>query len=147
MGDTGALFLGFLLAAVAIKLRFPSNSNTVTWLIPILVMAVPIFDTTLVFTSRLRRGKNPLTTPGKDHLSHRLARLTGSRREAVLICYLIAGALGLVAVFLTQARFSEALPIAGFVVALGVYGIWWLEFRNGGVREPEPIQEQMRSTT
>jgi UDP-GlcNAc:undecaprenyl-phosphate GlcNAc-1-phosphate transferase len=147
MGDTGSLFLGFLLAAVAIKLRFPSNSNTVTWLIPILVMALPIFDTTLVFTSRLRRGKNPLTTPGKDHLSHRLAHLTGSRREAVLICYLIAGAFGLLSVFLTQASFPEAMAVAVLCTAVGLFGIWWLEFRHGGVRAPEPIQEQIRSTT
>ena len=90
MGDTGSLFLGFLLSAVAIKLRFPTNSVTVTWMIPILVLLVPIFDSTLVIISRGRRGKNPLTTPGKDHISHRLALLTGSRREAVLICYLIA---------------------------------------------------------
>jgi UDP-GlcNAc:undecaprenyl-phosphate GlcNAc-1-phosphate transferase len=151
MGDTGSLFLGFLLSAVAIKLRFPSSSTTVTWLIPVLVMALPIFDTTLVFFSRLRRGKNPLTTPGKDHLSHRLARLTGSRREAVLICYLIAGAAGLLAVFLTQTNFFEALLVAivvgGSVAALALYGIWWLEFRDGGVREPEPAKEQLRSVT
>jgi UDP-GlcNAc:undecaprenyl-phosphate GlcNAc-1-phosphate transferase len=145
MGDTGSLFLGFLLAAVAIKLRFPSNSVTVTWMIPLLVMAVPIFDTTLVFVSRLRRGKNPLTTPGKDHLSHRLARLTGSRREAVLLCYLLAGAIGLLAVFLTQASRPEALFVGIIVVVGAVYGIWWLEFRNGGIREPEPAHDQARS--
>ena len=74
MGDTGSLFLGFTLAAVGIKLRFPDNSAFVTWMVPVLVLAVPIFDTTLVIISRLRRGLNPLTTPGKDHLSHRLAR-------------------------------------------------------------------------
>lgn len=134
MGDTGSLFLGFLLAAVAIKLRFPANSKTITWMIPLLVLAVPIFDTTLVFISRLRRGKNPLTTPGKDHVSHRLAILTGSRREAVLICYLIAGAAGLAAVFITQANLIEALIVGAAVLAAAVYGIWWLEFRKGGVR-------------
>ena len=89
MGDSGSLFIGFILAAVGIKLRFPDNSAIVTWMIPVLVLGVPIFDTTLVFISRLRRGLNPLTTPGKDHLSHRLARRTGSPREAVLICYLL----------------------------------------------------------
>ncbi len=133
MGDTGSLFLGFLLAAVGIKLRFPSNSVAVTWLIPVLVLGLPIFDTTLVFISRLRRGLNPLTTPGKDHLSHRLARLTGSRREAVLICYLISGAIGLAAVFLTQAVLSEAIVIGLGLFLLGVSAVWWLEFRQGGV--------------
>lgn len=134
MGDTGALFLGFLLAAVGIKLRFPSNSETVTWMIPVLVLALPIFDTTLVFISRLRRGQNPLTTPGKDHVSHRLAKMTGSRREAVLICYLIAGAVGLSAVFVAEANAHEARVVGMAVLAAAAYGVWWLEFRRGGVR-------------
>lgn len=134
MGDTGALFLGFLLAAVGIKLRFPSNSETVTWMIPVLVLALPIFDTTLVFISRLRRGQNPLTTPGKDHVSHRLAQMTGSRREAVLICYLIAGAVGLSAVFVAEANANEARIVGLTVLAAAAFGVWWLEFRQGGVR-------------
>lgn len=139
MGDTGSLFLGFLLSAVAIKLRFPSNSNTITWMIPVMVLGVPIFDTTLVFVSRLRRGLNPLTTPGKDHLSHRLALLTGSRREAVLICYLIGGAFGLVGVFLTDASLAEGLLTGALVMAICVWGVYWLEFRKGGVRQPVPV--------
>ena len=159
MGDTGSLFLGFLLAAVGIKLRFPANSATVTWMIPLLVLAVPIFDTTLVFISRLRRGKNPLTTPGKDHLSHRLARLTGSRREAVLICYLLAGAIGLFAVFLTQATRGEARIVGALVAVFAIYGIWRLEFSPFAVNtseaaktsaatpeaKTETVQEQARS--
>ena len=135
MGDAGSLFLGFLLAAVGIKLRFPSNNNTVTWMIPVLVLAVPIFDTTLVFVSRLRRGKNPLTTPGKDHLSHRLAALTGSRREAVLLCYLIAGATGLAAIFLTKAMLVEALVVGLITLVAALYSLWRLEFRHGGVTQ------------
>ena len=126
--------IGFLLAAVGIKLRFPSNSDTITWMIPIMVLAVPLFDTTLVFVSRLRRGKNPLTTPGKDHLSHRLAQLTGSKREAVLICYLIGGAAGLVGVFLTQATLTEAVALGTVATATALYALWWFEFRRGGVR-------------
>ena len=132
MGDTGSLFLGFLLAAVGIKLRFPMNSASITWLIPVLILALPIFDTTLVFVSRLRRGKNPLTTAGKDHLSHRLARLTGSRREAVLLCYLIAGAMGLASVFLTQANLREAMVVALGVLLLAVYALWKLERQDSG---------------
>lgn len=130
MGDTGSLFLGFLLAAVGIKLRFPANSDSITWMIPLLVLAVPLFDTSLVFISRLRRGKNPLTTPGKDHISHRLARLTGSRREAVLICYLLAGVGGLAAVFITQANLLEAIAVGSGLVVLLLYGLWWFEFNQ-----------------
>jgi UDP-GlcNAc:undecaprenyl-phosphate GlcNAc-1-phosphate transferase len=134
MGDAGSLFLGFMLAAVSIKLRFPANSYVVTWMIPLLVLALPIFDTTLVFISRLRRGKNPLTTPGKDHISHRLAFLLGSRREAVLVCYLIAGAVGLASVYVSQATLPAALLLGGAIFVTALLGLWALEFRRGGVR-------------
>ena len=127
MGDTGALFLGFLLAALSIKLRFPSNVPWITWLVPVCVLALPIFDTSLVFFSRLRRGKNPLTTPGKDHLSHRLVALGLTRREAVLTCYLIGGACGLVAVYISQARFPDGYVAAGLLGLAGLIGIAWLE--------------------
>jgi UDP-GlcNAc:undecaprenyl-phosphate GlcNAc-1-phosphate transferase len=127
MGDTGALFLGFLLAALAIKLRFPSNVPWVTWLVPVCVLALPIFDTSLVFVSRLRRGKNPLTTPGKDHVSHRLTALGLTRREAVLTCYLIGGVCGMVAVYIAQARAPDAYVAAGLLALAGVVGIWWFE--------------------
>jgi UDP-GlcNAc:undecaprenyl-phosphate/decaprenyl-phosphate GlcNAc-1-phosphate transferase len=127
MGDTGSLFLGFMLAAVGIKLRFPTNSAFVTWMVPVLVLAVPVFDTSLVVVSRLRRGLNPLTTPGKDHLSHRLARLTGSAREAVLICYLLGMISGIVATFVTQASIPEGYAVGIAMALAGVYGIWRFE--------------------
>jgi UDP-GlcNAc:undecaprenyl-phosphate GlcNAc-1-phosphate transferase len=137
MGDTGALFLGFLLAALGIKLRFPSNVPWITWLVPICVLALPIFDTTLVFVSRLRRGKNPLTTPGKDHLSHRLVALGLTRREAVLTCYLIGGACGLIAVYIAQSRFPDGYVAAALLALTGAIGIAWLEHfcPNGVSRE------------
>jgi UDP-GlcNAc:undecaprenyl-phosphate/decaprenyl-phosphate GlcNAc-1-phosphate transferase len=127
MGDTGSLFLGFTLGALAIKLRFPTNSAFVTWMVPPLVLAVPIFDTSLVVISRLRRRLNPLTTPGKDHLSHRLARLTGSPREAVLICYLFAGVGGIIATFVTQASIPEGYAAGVAVVVAALFSIWRLE--------------------
>ena len=130
MGDTGSLFLGFLLAAVGIKLRFPANSASITWMIPILVLALPVFDTTLVFFSRLRRGNNPLTTAGKDHVSHRLARRTGSQREAVLLCYLIAGGTGLASIFLTQANLQEAVIVGLASLLLAMFALWKLEFQD-----------------
>jgi UDP-GlcNAc:undecaprenyl-phosphate GlcNAc-1-phosphate transferase len=127
MGDTGSLFLGFMLAAVGIKLRFPENSPFVTWMVPPLVLLVPIFDTSLVIISRLRRHLNPLTTPGKDHISHRLARRTGSPREAVLICYLLGGIGGVLATFVTQASVIEGYAVGISVLLAGIYAIWRLE--------------------
>lgn len=127
MGDTGSLFLGFLLAALGIKLRFPSNVPWITWLVPVCVLALPIFDTALVTVSRLRRGLNPLTAAGTDHLSHRLVTLGLTRREAVLTCYLIAGACGMVATYIAQSRFPDGYIAAGLLVLGAVIGIGWLE--------------------
>lgn len=127
MGDAGALFLGFILAAVAIKLRFPEGVQIVTWMVPVLILGLPLFDTALVIVSRLRRGYNPLTTPGKDHVSHRLVALGYTRREAVLICYLICAGLGIIALFITQASIPEGYIVGGIMVLVGLAALARLE--------------------
>jgi len=127
MGDTGSLFIGFVLAALGIKLRFPDNVAFVTWMIPVVVLGVPVFDTALVVISRLRRGLNPLTSPGKDHVSHRLVAMGASQREAVLMLYLVCCALGVVAMFLTQASVIEGYFVGGLLVIVAVYALWRLE--------------------
>ena len=130
MGDAGAMFIGYLLAAVGIKLRFPGNVTFVTWMIPVLVLGVPIFDTTLVFISRLRRGLNPLTTPGKDHTSHRLVKLGFTQREVVLILYLTGCGLGVLAMFITQADVIESYVIGAGVLIASIVGLLRLERRE-----------------
>jgi len=136
MGDTGSLFLGFMLAAIGIKLRFPDNVPFVTWMVPIIVMGMPIFDTTVVFISRLRRGKNPLTTPGKDHVSHRLVSLGFTTREAVMSHYLISGMYGMVAILVTQANVLEGYLFSGAAALVSLYGLWFFEFKKK--RAPQP---------
>lgn len=127
MGDTGALFLGFMLAAVGIKLRFPANVDIVTWMVPVMILSLPIFDTTLVFISRLRRGLNPLTAAGKDHTSHRLMLLGLTQREAVMALYLVSGTLGMIAIFLTQATVAEGYAVGAVVALGGVLALWKME--------------------
>jgi UDP-GlcNAc:undecaprenyl-phosphate GlcNAc-1-phosphate transferase len=126
MGDTGSLFLGFMLAALGIKLRFPGNTDAITWMVPIIVLGVPIFDTTLVVFSRIRRGLHPVT-PGKDHTSHRLLSIGFTQREAVMSLYLVGGILGMVATFVTKADLVEAYLFGGIVFLVAVYSIWKLE--------------------
>lgn len=127
MGDTGSLFIGFFLAAVGIKLRFPDNVAFVTWMIPVVVLGLPVFDTALVVVSRLRRGLNPLTTPGKDHVSHRLVLMGATQREAVLMLYLVCCGLGVVAMFLTQASIAEGYFVGGLLLLSAIYALWRLE--------------------
>lgn len=133
MGDSGSLFIGFVLAALGIKLRFPNNVTAVTWMIPVLVLGLPIFDTTLVIISRLRRGVNPLTSPGKDHISHRLADRGLSRREAVLTLYVACGLLGGSALFVVNAGVLESYLVGAAVAGTGIYYLWRYEWR------PAPI--------
>ncbi len=128
MGDVGSLFLGFLLAVLGIQLRFPDNSNFVTWMVPVFLFGLPIFDMTLVVISRLRRGLSP-NTAGKDHTSHRLVRLGFSPREAVLILYLFSGILGMMALFITQASIVEGYVVGALAALLGLAAIGWLEHR------------------
>ena len=127
MGDSGALFLGYILAAIGIKLDFPDNVTFVTWMVPVLVMGLPIFDTSLVIISRLRRGINPLTSPGKDHVSHRLVAAGMTQREAVLTLYIVSFALGLLAVFVTQASVVEGYTVGGLAALAGLYGLFRFE--------------------
>ncbi len=140
MGDTGSLFLGFTLSAIGIKLRFPSNVAFVTWMIPILVLGMPIFDTTLVFISRLRRGKNPLTTPGKDHVSHRLVAMGLTTREAVMVHYLAGGVFGMIALFVTQATVLEGYVTGGATALVALYALWRLEFKQGAKGKEQEIK-------
>jgi UDP-GlcNAc:undecaprenyl-phosphate GlcNAc-1-phosphate transferase len=137
MGDSGSLFLGFTLAAVGIKLRFPDNVEFVTWMVPVLVMGLPVFDTALVIISRLRRRLNPATTPGKDHISHRLAAAGMTNREAVLTLYVVSFLLGLLAIFITEASVLEGYIVGSLVVLTGIYWLWRVEqppFFNSGLK-------------
>jgi UDP-GlcNAc:undecaprenyl-phosphate GlcNAc-1-phosphate transferase len=115
LGDSGSLFLGFALAAVGIKLRFPANDPAVTWMVPVLAFGVPILDTGFVVAARLRAGRNPFTCPGQDHLSHRLLRLGWNCRQAVLVLCLAGAALGGAAVLV-----SLSGPFVAYATALSV---------------------------
>lgn len=129
MGDAGAYFLGFWLAVLGLQLRFPQNVSFVTWMVPVLILWVPIFDTSLVVLSRLRRGIHPFTA-GKDHLSHRLVARGMAPREAVLSIYLFSGMLGMVALFVTQATVLEGYFMGIVVLALSAYAFWRLDIKK-----------------
>ncbi len=124
MGDAGSLLLGYMLAVMTLQLRFPLNSTFVTWMVPVFIMGVPLFDLTLISIARLRRGVNPLTAAGKDHTSHRLTRMGYTHKEAVLLLYLLGGAYGLIALYITQAKITEGYIIGFSAAALSLLAIY-----------------------
>jgi UDP-GlcNAc:undecaprenyl-phosphate GlcNAc-1-phosphate transferase len=128
MGDAGALFLGFILSILGIKVRFPENASFVTWMVPVFVLGVPLFDTSLVFISRFRR-RAPLLQGGTDHTSHRLSRLGLGPLGATLTLDLIGGAVGMIAVFVMQANLVEGYAVGFMVFLIACYALWRLEWR------------------
>ena len=100
MGDTGALFLGFLLSALSIEGLFKFYA-IISFAVPFMALALPIFDTTFAIFRRIAKGQSPMQ-PDRGHLHHRLLDLGFSHKQVVFIIYLVSGALGMLAVVITS---------------------------------------------
>jgi UDP-GlcNAc:undecaprenyl-phosphate GlcNAc-1-phosphate transferase len=119
MGDAGALFLGIIIAVLTIRLDPEVGPQSRALAIPLLLMAVPILDTTTVVISRLSRGISPFTG-GRDHLSHRLMRRGLGRKATAYVLWAMAAAFGSVAFFACCVETSLAMP------AIYTAGAIWL---------------------
>src|SRR5271169_3068887 len=138
MGDGGAMFLGYLMATLGLKLRVENATQLSGWLAPLLILGVTIFDTTLVTISRSRRGLLPFATPGKDHAAHRLANLGLGQRGAVLMLYVLGAFGGGVAVAIEYLSTRGALYIGLAAIAIILGGVFYLE--------RAPYEKQSRKT-
>lgn len=119
MGDTGALFLGFMISVLSL-LGF-KNITMLTLIVPIIILGVPISDT---FFAIIRRfvNKQPLSAPDKSHLHHCLLRAGFSHKQTVLIIYGIAAMFGLAAIIFSQATLWGALfVIVVLLVAIELF--------------------------
>lgn len=104
MGDTGAMFLGYMLACIAVLGPFKS-ATAVAVLVPLLLLGVPIFDTVTAIVRRLLAGKSPLAAD-RGHVHHRLIDRGLSVRQAVLTIYLLTAILCLLALMLWRWRYG-----------------------------------------
>jgi UDP-GlcNAc:undecaprenyl-phosphate GlcNAc-1-phosphate transferase len=118
MGDAGSLFLGFMLAVIGIKLRFPGPTQ-VTFFVPILVLGVAIFDTVLVTVARLLHGRNPMSG-GRDHTSHRLVFVGIPVPVAVTLIYAGAISLGWLALVMARVDRDTGFLLMGFVLFIAL---------------------------
>jgi UDP-GlcNAc:undecaprenyl-phosphate/decaprenyl-phosphate GlcNAc-1-phosphate transferase len=110
MGDCGSMFLGFSLAALAVQGTHRSAPNLVlSLLVPAAVLAIPIFDTTLVSVSRTLHGR-AISQGGRDHSSHRMVALGLSERGTVIVFYCLSALFGGVALL------ASSLPLIGVAV-------------------------------
>jgi UDP-GlcNAc:undecaprenyl-phosphate/decaprenyl-phosphate GlcNAc-1-phosphate transferase len=127
MGDGGAMFLGFLMATLGLKLRVENPSHLVGWVVPLLILGATIFDTTLVTISRSRRGLLPFTTPGKDHAAHRFANLGLGHRGAVLTLYTLGAFSGGAAVLVSYQSTAGAALVSAAALTIVFIGVYFLE--------------------
>ncbi len=126
MGDSGSLFLGFMIAVLAIGIQRQTQveGGMIVYLASIAVLAIPIFDTTLVTLSRFVSGRS-IAQGGRDHTSHRLVYLGLSEKRAVLLLYGISvlfGGLIIASHFADEALF--VVIVVFMSVALVVFGIY-----------------------
>ena len=103
MGDSGALFIGFMLAAISVVGTLKTTAF-VALLIPITVVALPILDVALSMFRRFRKGTG-LMEPDKEHIHHRLLQFGWTHREVVLLMYIFTLILSICSILLTVVKF------------------------------------------
>jgi UDP-GlcNAc:undecaprenyl-phosphate GlcNAc-1-phosphate transferase len=128
LGDAGSTFLGFVLAALAVKGEW-AESSLVDIAAPVLIFWVFIYDMTHITVARLATGKvrsfrDWIAYAGRDHLHHRLDALLGSKRKAVVLVFAFSICMGLAAIVLVHARGFEAiLLILQAVLIAGIFSV------------------------
>lgn len=140
MGDTGALFLGYMLSVIAMEGVMKSVA-TITIVVPILALGLPIFDTAFAIVRRLI-NKRPISEADKGHVHHRLLDRGLSQKQAVLILYVVSAVFGTSAVFMTGLKPEYGVVVVGVVLTLvflgaarfGVIGIVDSKKKNRGKR-------------
>ena len=123
MGDGGSMFLGYTLAALSLSVQAGGGSFAAA-LVPVVVLAVPIFDTTFVTVTRILSGR-PVTQGGNDHTMHRLVLLGLSEQRTVLLLYGVGAAFGTLAlaVYWSSAQLFFALALLALVACV-VFGLY-----------------------
>jgi len=119
MGDAGALFLGILTASLAIRFDPNPIDRIASFSIPLLLLAIPILDTSVAVTSRIKRKISPFQG-GRDHLSHRLMRIGFNKRQSVLILWIGSILFASFAVVISNANYAIERLVTFFA------GVLWL---------------------
>lgn len=130
MGDTGALFLGFILATLSIEGLFKFYA-VMSFAVPFLILGLPIFDTALAIVRRIASGRSPMS-PDRGHLHHKLIDMGFTQKQTVAILYTMSAILGLSAVLLTGSGAIKAilLLLAVIICAFFAYEVFEREAKK-----------------
>ncbi|MFC1736398.1 MraY family glycosyltransferase [Candidatus Hydrogenedentota bacterium] len=137
MGDSGAMLCGYTLASVCVLCTFYTGQNPTRGAVfmPLLILAVPLFDTVSVIVLRIKDKQSIIMGDKQRHFSHRLVRLGMSTRSAVLFIYIVTFVTGTGALLLGNAQLPEALIV--LIQALGIFLIIVLLMMIGIRNAPE----------
>ena len=124
MGDTGATFLGYILATLSVQGLFKMYA-IISFAVPFLILGLPIFDICFAFLRRIAKGQNPMVAD-RGHVHHRLIDMGFNQKQAVAISYLLTAILGLAAVLLTSSGEFKALILIAAVVLVGAIGFGFI---------------------
>ena len=125
MGDTGSTFLGFILACVSIQGLFKYYA-IISFLVPFIILGLPIFDTASAVIRRIMKGQSPMVAD-RSHIHHKLIDMGLNQKQAVATLYIVSGVLGLSAVLLTTSGGAKAaLFILALIIcaAVAIRSIW-----------------------
>ena len=138
MGDTGATFLGFVMATVSVNGMF-KQYTIISFVVPFLMLGLPIFDVCFAVVRRLSHGQSPMH-PDRGHVHHRLIDMGFSQKQAVGVLYVISAILGLSAVVLTATNAVRAMV---FLLAMGVtVAVAWRVFLVGPSHHDKDAPEE-----
>ncbi|WP_242360370.1 glycosyltransferase family 4 protein [Anaeromyxobacter sp. SG17] len=144
MGDTGSLFLGFVLATAALRVN-RASSSAVALLVPLVLLGVPIADTLLAIVRRAVRGA-PLFSADRGHIHHRLLDRGLTQGRAVLAIYGASGLLGAAALVLARATPARSALMLGALVIAAFVALRWLGYLDVRLGDlPRLLDERRRN--
>lgn len=129
MGDGGALYLGFMIASISV-LSPMKSATVIATILPIFVLALPIFDTAFAIVRRYLDGK-PIMQPDKGHLHHRIMAVGMGQKRTVLTLYAISGVMGVASVLISRDLFLDAVLL---IIAAGT--LVYVFMKDQGIGKP-----------
>lgn len=139
MGDSGAMFLGFVLSCISVS-GLAKSAALMSLFVPVVILGIPVFDTLFAIVRRVNNG-TPIFGADKAHLHHRLLAMGFSQRKSVLIIYAISIILGGVAVTMTYVSNPKAMLIMAILILLLVLGAGWMGILSGKPQKKETTDQ------
>ncbi len=144
MGDTGSMFLGYILATISIQGLFKFYAM-ISFAVPFIILSLPIFDTGFAIVRRLLKGQSPLQAD-RGHVHHRLIDLGFDQKQSVAILYAFSALMGLTAVLLARTNESKLIVLAIAVLVCFFLAMSLMSFEKRHRKEAEKKQQKAQES-